>query len=89
MLFIFSLRSSRRSFSPVLNLPLLLLRNEVEFVEQDLVCECYLLEGLVDIALGLDLVEVLLDVFAVGKADEGVNFVVVGHLGGGGARGAK
>ena len=60
---------------------LLILCDKIYLVEQNLVGKGHLLLSFVDGSLRLDLVEMLVEVLAVGKADDGIDAIIVGHLG--------
>mmetsp|Transcript_21345 Transcript_21345/g.61222 ORF Transcript_21345/g.61222 Transcript_21345/m.61222 type:complete len:277 (+) Transcript_21345:718-1548(+) len=60
---------------------LLILGDEIDLVEQDLIGKGHLLLSFIDGALRLDLVEMLVEVLAVSKADDGIDAVIVRHFG--------
>ena len=65
---------------PFLEGLLLILGDEINLVQQDLIGKGHLLLRFIDGTLGLDLVQVLVDVFAVRKTNNGINPIIVRHL---------
>ena len=66
---------------PCLEGLLLVLGDKIDLVEQDLIGKGHLLLRFIDGTLGLDLVQVLINVFAISETNDGIDAIVIGHLG--------